>query len=122
MVNKITFRSLDELLLQHKYFFVSYETYKERVLSHRLRIARDFFLENEDYHLLSAMQNQKSFFEHKSMYINIFQGKKLFINKSDFYFESEYKLIFKLTGIKLGKEEMECFIRIANNFDGSLPA
>lgn len=116
MIDRINFRSLNELLLEHKYFFVSFDTFKQRVLSHELRVAREFFLEQEDYHLLAAMQSQEDFFKKKYIYINIFEGKRLFITKDEFYSKTEYEPILRGTGIKLTKEQLDQYIRIANGY------
>ena len=116
MVDKINYRSLVELLLRHQYFIVSYQGFKERVLSDRLKIAKDFFLHNEDYHLLSAMQIQEEFFKNKVIFVNVFEKKRLIIAKADFYSKFEYKDYLSSLGIKVPKEELTELIKIANGY------
>lgn len=116
MIKRINNRCLTKVLEDHKFFPVSFDTFQERVQTHRLRIARDFFLENEDYHLLIAMRDQREFFQDKCIFINVFQGKKVFITRSEFYSEMEYKAIFKNTGVKLSKDALNSLIKIANGY------
>jgi hypothetical protein len=114
MIQRIKQKHLLSVLEDNKYLLISFETFKQRVQNSTMRVSRDLFLENEDYELLEALENNQAFLDDKFIFVNLYTGKKLFISKVEFYYKSDYDEIFKMADIKPDKVLLQSFVRITN--------
>ena len=117
MIDRINFKCLCETLSRNHFYRVSYEGFKTHCFkASHLKDTKDFFLQNEDYHLLGAMQDQERFFLDSVIFINIFEDKRAIFKKEDFYTKYEYKEIFDLCSIKISKEFLQQIIKFDNGY------